>query len=132
MVSLAGRQMARKISIPPRRSSAVIGYRDHRAKLPSKKVRFTRKPIRGINPPKAQSAPPYTYKAPRRTYRSNVTTAVTTRHTKPVTGKAKLKNQPPFVATLIYNSSTATAPKPQGTNITGFGLRNQKGSTIQT
>ena len=103
MVSRAGRQIARKISVPPKSTKAVSGYTDHQANFMVGKVSTSKNSISGINAPKAINAPPMIYSIPFRTYRSRVTTAVTTRATKPVTGKAKLKNQLPAVAKLIYN-----------------------------
>ena len=58
IVSRAGRQMARKISIAPMRTNAVKGYKDQRAKLGEKKVKFSKKPIKGMNRPIAINAPP--------------------------------------------------------------------------
>ena len=85
-----------------------------------------------MNAPSAMHAPPMTYSLPRRRYLSSVTTAVVISPIQPVTGKAKLKNQPPPVARSMYSKYSPMAAKLQGTKTTGFGLRNQSGSTNRT
>ena len=54
-------------------------------------------------PPPAISAPPKIYRCPRLRYRSSVTTVVTRTPMVPVTGRAKVRNQCPPVAKLIYS-----------------------------
>ena len=50
----------------------------------------------------------------------------------PVTGRAKLKNQPPPVVRSIYSRYTPMAEKFTGTKITGLGRLNHRGSTAST
>ena len=47
----------------------------------------------------------------------------------PVTGRAKLMNQWPWVAQLIYSRYTPMTTKSTGTKITGLGRLNHRGST---
>ena len=75
------------------------------------------------------SPPPQIYSAPAGTYRSSATTAVTSTMAVPVTGRAKLMNQWPWVAQLIYSRYTPMTKKSTGTKITGLGRLNHRGST---
>ena len=55
-------------------------------------------------------------------------TAVTTIPAQTVTGSAKERYQPPPVISAISSKYSDVAAKSQGTNITGFGLRNHSGN----
>ena len=57
-VCRAGRQIARKIRIPPRITKAINGYKDHPKKREIWKVILARNSVKSISPPKAMLAPP--------------------------------------------------------------------------
>ena len=76
--------------------------------------------------------PPKTYRYPACRYRVSATTVLTSRPMAPVTGSAKLKNQCPPVAQLMYSRYSPMAAKSTGTKMTGFGRRNHSGRMMST
>ena len=132
MLCRAGRQMAKNSNKLPSNPRAIRGYRYHPTKPTVGNVMASNNSITGMKAPSARIAPPKTYSFPRFTYFLRTITAVTNRAMKPVTGRAKLRNQAPFVAKLIYRRYSPAAAKSQGTKITGFGLENHSGNMITT